>query len=922
MNNRKLYLVILTALLGSMCYGQSYDIIGTVTDSLDQSLPSATVVTLNAQDSLLVGFSYTNDKGTFEIKDHDPGTYILQVTYIGYKQYSQSYTLLDKTLDVGAIKLSSQSAELDEVTIKGEHTPILIKKDTVEYNAAAFETQPNEVVEDLLKKLPGIEVEDDGTIIAHGEEVKEVLVDGRKFFGGDTQVATKNLPADAIDKVQVYDKMSDMSEFTGVDDGEREKAINLELKEDRKQGYFGNVSAGLGTNTRYKGKFNINRFDHQMQIAALGNFNNINEQGFSTESYSGRINAMNSSGRGGGVSNNLSSGLSTTNAGGLNWNYIPNSKTQASGSYFINDISNQVISNTIRENFLERGNYLDADETNRRSANTNHKINVEIEQKIDSSQIINVRGNLNLNISNLEDKSTSNLTTQGQITENTNNREYDSTGDNVQYGGQVRYRKKLGSENPNTIVLQANYNDSTDEIEGLLDSEITFFPDDEDRRNIDLLLQDRIQDNSQNDLRIKTAFVRTIDYDQYVELGYEFQNYDADRILEVFDILSMNEPILNDDLSSFYNRDYQYHKPGITYQRNTENTMYTGTIQYQRSSLTGSVNSTNPTISRAFNNFLPKFSIRHTLSQSTNLSANYSTSVREPSLTQLQPITNNTDPLRVIVGNTELVPEYRHRLRLMIRNFDAFSFRSVFAFLNVTYTRNSIINLTTIDERFVRTTQPINAKYKINTIGSISYSSPLAFLQTRVNIRLNTIYNRSFLFINENENRVNQYTNRLNFSIENRNKDHIDISLGNQVSYTVNRYSENAENNQNFLTHSYFTKAIYNLSQKLRIGGNFDYRIINQQGSFDVKNTPYCVGFLRYSFLKGMRGELTLGVYDILNRNLGEERTSGLNYIQYRNVESLGRYGMISFTYSLRSAGQGGGQGQGIRDVRRNMRGR
>ena len=317
------------ACLSISLFSQSIDLSGTVKAEDNETLVSATVVVLSQADSTLVSFGLTDGEGRYKIQDLNYGEYILQVTYLGYDQYSQPIYIDDSTApQQEPILLQTASNQIEQIEIEGEHVPIQVKKDTLEYNAAAFQTQPNEVVEDLLKKLPGVEVDDDGTITAQGEEVQKVTVDGKKFFGDDPTIATRNLPADAINKVQIFDEKSDAAEFSGVDDGEREKTINLELKEDRRQGQFGTIEAGYGTDNRYKGRLSLNRFSTKTQISVIGNFNNINEQGFSSRDFVSFMQGVGFRGRGNGlnVNNGLSNGFVTTNAGGLYINHEQYSK--------------------------------------------------------------------------------------------------------------------------------------------------------------------------------------------------------------------------------------------------------------------------------------------------------------------------------------------------------------------------------------------------------------------------------------------------------------------------------------------------------------------------------------------------------------------------------------------------------------------
>ena len=269
-----------------LLFSQKYTIKGTLIDSTEGPIVGATVMLLQPKDSSLLAFSRSDENGFFDFKNQSSGEYLLRCTYFGYNTLQQKLNLegSNTTIDLGTMKMEVKSNLLNEVQISGESNPVTIRNDTIEFNAGSFKVKDNAVVEDLLKKLPGVEVGGGGSLREMGEEVERVTVDGKEFFGKDPKLATQNLPADAIDKVQVFDKKSDRAEFSGIDDGQREKTLNLSLKEDS---YFGRVNAGYGNQGRYKGKGkgNLNRFTPGEQCAILGMANNVNEPGFSLDEY-------------------------------------------------------------------------------------------------------------------------------------------------------------------------------------------------------------------------------------------------------------------------------------------------------------------------------------------------------------------------------------------------------------------------------------------------------------------------------------------------------------------------------------------------------------------------------------------------------------------------------------------------------------
>ncbi|MEL7534867.1 MAG: TonB-dependent receptor, partial [Bacteroidota bacterium] len=381
--------MLVSLLIQSNAFAQSpkTNISATIADSAETPIAGASVVLLRAADSVLVSFAMSNGEGKVVLRRIPQGKYLFQVSALQYSRYSEPL-LVEGGLaerELGIIKMYDPEYTLGETVIEGERTPIFINGDTLEYNADAFKTQPGDNVEELLRKLPGVEVQRDGTVKAQGEEVQRVLVDGKEFFGDDPQMATKNLPADAIDRVQVFDKASETAEFTGIDDGNEQKTINLKLKEDKKQGAFGKLTGGYGTDNRYEGKANINRFTNRLQLSALGMMNNINEAGFSLNDYLNFMGGMQNLMAGGGemrltieddgslpIDMGDNQGLINTAGGGLNFNYDITKKTELSVNYLYSNIKTRRDREVYRENFLGDQTYISETEQDQLSQYNQH----------------------------------------------------------------------------------------------------------------------------------------------------------------------------------------------------------------------------------------------------------------------------------------------------------------------------------------------------------------------------------------------------------------------------------------------------------------------------------------------------------------------------------------------------------------------
>ncbi len=879
------------------------DLTGQVVGAGDESLMSATVVLLSQADSTLVSFSLTDNEGLFVVKDLPYADYIMQVTYLGYQQYSNPISVKNGfESNVGVIKLIQSNTALEQVEIKGEHVPMVVKKDTLEYNAAAFQTQPNEVVEDLLRKLPGVEVDNDGTITAQGEEVQSVTVDGRKFFGDDPTIATKNLPADAVDKVQIFDKKSDMAEFSGMDDGEREKTINLELKADRRKGQFGNVEAGYGTDDRYKGRLSLNRFSTNTQISAIGNFNNINEQGFSSADYVSFMQGIGFRNRGSNglsINDGLSNGFVTTNAGGLNINHDFSSKVDVSVSYFLNDISNDLSSLVIRENFGRGESFFDRAGSEENNSSTNHRIISEVNIEIDSSQDLKLRSSVVINNGNSDYNGLTQRSNNQGIIQNSSSQLYSNAGSNTDLSGRATYRKKFGGIKKRIFTLQANLNDNTSDTEGQLNSVNTFFDNVQMSQLIEDLSQLQMQIDDDNNYRIEASYVEPLKSNTFLELKYIRQDFNSDLEREVLDEI-MGGTLTNDDLSNAYRRDYFYDRGALIWHLNTDKSSLSVEGAVQNSVLKGDIISEGIQIENDILRFLPRVNLRHELGQSQNIRLRYSTSVNEPSMTQLQPVPDNSDPINVYVGNANLVPEYTHRVRLNYMNYDQFSFRSFFAFINARYTKNNITNQTIIDADFRQITQPVNVDYDFNLSGNLSFSTPLKLLKTRLNVGTRLSYQNSLVFINALENTRNRYTSSINARLENRKKTIFDWEIGGTYAYNITTFNQ-SDRDQNFSNKSLFADVSYNIKKSMSISTSINVDFYSEEQFGAATTVPIWKASLSKYLLQDQKLELRLSIFDILDQNIGISRINGLNFVENSEIQSLGQYLMCSAIYAIRN---------------------
>ncbi|MCP3931430.1 MAG: TonB-dependent receptor [Bacteroidetes bacterium] len=918
-----LSLTVIFFLAGFSVFGQGnrISIIGTVLDTTESALTGATVLLLQAEDSVLTSFAITDQKGEFLIKKVHKGDYLLQISYLGYQNYFESLPVLPENGDVnmGVIHLQPQTALLDAVIVEAEHTPMMIKKDTIEYNAVAFKTIPNAPVEDLLKKLPGVEVGRDGSIRAQGQNVGQVLVDGKEFFGKDPTIATKNLPADAVDKVQVFDKKTEMEEFSGIDDGRREQTINLKLKEDKKKGYFGNVTGGYGDMGRYEGKANINRFSKKMQLSGIGMLNNTNQQGFSINDYINLMGGIQNMMSGGGgamkislntadmglpINNGLSNGFVTSAAGGLNLNYDLGKNTELSTSYFYSGIQNDIEREVFRQSLLGEERFSAEEEGTQYSKNNNHRLNFKLNHKIDSFQNITLRSNIGMNDGLSENSTGSSTFNTENVLENSNQRDYNSEGDNLNFDANLTYRRKFNKRG-RTFSANVNFGKQANDRYGNLYSENAFYSSGSFLS--DTIRQRQAFENRQMDYGARFSFSEPLGKRKYLEFNYSRQNYSNELVKDFFDIFTypVSGDYLNHELSQHYNRDYIYDRGGLNFKLNRKKFNLTTGLSVQNSQLDGEIFSKELTINKSYTHFLPSFNGNYDFAPTRNLSFYYRTFVQEPSLEQLQPIVDNSDPLNVYIGNPELRPEYHHNMNLHFMSFDQFTFTNIFGSLDANYTTNKITNATTIDSLFRQSIQPINVDKDFRLSGFLSFGTPLKFIKSKINITTNLMYNRGILYVNNLENNADRYITSIDVNLENRKKkDIIDVIAGVKLARNSTHYSISDEQDQRFLSQLYYADITLNLGKTWTIGSTFDYTIYKGETFGNPQEVAIWNASLSRYILKDRRGQLKLSAVDLLNQNIGINRSSNLNYIQDERIRSLGRYFLLSFTYSLSGFGE------------------
>ena len=903
-----LFFLFLTTNLAAQ--SNRWSVSGIIQDPTGKPLPSATITLLDPNDSTLVTFGVSNPSGNFEIKNLRENELLLQISFVGFSQVSQIIKRPESmpSLSLGLIKMNENTAELDMVTVE-DIAPVTIKKDTIEYNAMAFKTQPNANVEDLLKRLPGVEVDADGNIKAQGEKVQRIFVDGKEFFGNDPKMASKNLLAEAISKIQIYDRKSDQAAFTGIDDGKREKTINLSLKEDHKKGYFGTLNGGAGTDNRYALKGNVNKFTEKQQISFLGMANNTNEQGFSIDDYinfNGGIQSFASGGQvriviGGNSPSSIPintgqrmNGIMNSAALGTNINQEFSKKTKLTGSYFFNRLDHNIVQNTNRLNFFPTGDFNFNEQSKQDNLNANHKLNLILDHKIDTLNSFRSSTNANYTETN---RVMNSLTENTDLEENMLNRGERTNltnGNSFQLNTDFLFRHRFNKPG-RSWSANLNLGVSDNQYQGDLYAKNEFFTGVPETEIIEQL---QLQENTAINYGGNFSYTEPLGGRKYLEIVYNFRQNHNDVNREVFD-KEEESLIFNTALSNKFNSLYTYHRPGINVSMNRNKYNLVAGVAMQATRLNGELLLYNETIRNSFENFLPSLRFNYSFSNSKNLGFDYGTSVTEPTIEQLQPVINNSDPLNIYVGNPALKPAFLHNIRLNYNSFDMGRLVNFFGMVNVNYTENAIVNSQSIDERQVRTIMPVNVKDNLMLNSNFNLGFPIKPLNSRFSIGPNLMYQKGLNLINEMQDVIKISNFGGNIRYDYNWEEYVNIGLSANLSRQRTGYDFNPEQNQLFFNQNYNAEANVNFLKNYTITGNFNYLLYKSETTDFRESIPIFNLSLSRFVLKNQKGEIKLSGQNLLNQNVGVSQRADVNFIEQTVTNNLGRIIMLSFTYKL-----------------------
>lgn len=912
------YLLLTICTLSTLfSLGQSTAFNGIVVDTTGAKLDMVSVAVLSSADSTVESFTFSNPDGSFVTDRLSRGEYVLQLSFLGYANYTE-------VLKVGAngtpanrgnIVMVPKLNVLSEVVINGQRIPVLINKDTVEYNAAAFRVRPEDNVEDLLKRLPGIDVDRDGTITAQGQEVKQVLVDGKVFFGGDPTVATKNIPADAVKNVQVYDRQTEDAKFTGVDDGERTKTINLELKEDKKNGYFGYVEGGAGladVQTPFKAKGGVHSFTGTTRLSILTNVNNVNDYGFSYGDYMDMAGAA-SGGRGSysmtfsdngmpmswGSPNN---GQYLSGAGGLNFNWDPNTSHKFNASYFFTHLDNFTRTIQNSEEFLGDRTIYGYRNSEDYSISNRHSFSLSHRSDLDSSNRISIsaEGSYQGGFSNSTTFESRSLDTSGVL--QLSNRSANSTDMNVSSNTRLNFIHKF--QTTGRLLSFNGYVSSSDRESNGEWRNVNQFPIE---GLIDSLNQNRNDNTSNTSISGSVIYTEPLAKNHFIEGSYTLGN----------NVESLNR--MTYDASSGGFLDIYSPNFNLVEKRQTGKLAYRYTGEshnldigvkgnlYKQNGVEERFSTTLPNRNYAYT--LPYIDYNWDISTFSRFGFDYSTNVVLPKLNQLLTLVDITNPLVKYEGNPNLTPEYEHDFWINYGRWNSFDGSGFFAYISANVTDNVISTDQTIDSNYVRIFKPLNYSQKAyNANASVNYRYTIKRLGMSMRIRMRGGFSSNPNSLNGEINiqRGSNVGGELGF--RNTNQEVFGYSFGGNWNYNWSFYSLQEKLNQEYLTHSYYLNLEWSPGERFGMESGVNVQTFANTSFADQQFVPVWNANVHYNFLKEGTAQLQLTIFDILNQNKGINRYATLNSIVQSQTNSLGRYVMLTFLYKFSSVG-GGGQG-------------
>jgi hypothetical protein len=915
-------------------FSQNYSVSGKVIDSKDNSpLIGVNVLITNTQDTTQWKGATTDLDGNFTISDLSKSTYLLNLSYVSYKTINRKIEVND-SVDLGNISMSEESKLLKEVLIEDKQIRAQQLSDTTQYNAGSFKTNKDATVEDLITKMPGI-TSDNGTVKVNGEQVKKILVDGKEFFGDDPNIALKNLPAEVIDKVQVFDKLSDQAQLTGFDDGNSQKTVNFITKKGKNNGTFGKIYAGYGgPGNRYLAGGSVNIFKNDRRFSIIGMSNNINQQNFNSQdllgisSGSGNTRGAGGGGFGGrrsrggdGLNNFLvgqQNGIITTHSIGINYSDLwgKQKKVKITGSYFFNASKN------VNQNELTRTYITESDSglvyresSNSTTNNFNHRVNLRIEYTIDSSNSLTFIPRLSFqnNKSNSDVSGASFINSESLLSSIENHTSSKQSGYN--FSNDILYRHKFKKKG-RTISAGFTTAFNNKKADNTLYSLTNLTTSDS------IINQTSGTHSKSYTISYNLAYTEPIKKYGQLQINYNpsYTKSNSEKTTFNYDSLTNGYSSLDSSLSNKFDNTYLTNRAGINYRYNKDKLSWMVGLNFQHALLQSEhLFPDTFEVRKTFYSALPQAMLNYKFTKEKNLRFMYRTNTNPPSISQLQDVINNSNPLLLTTGNPDLKQSYTHTLITNYAQNNVSKASNFFAFLFASYTQNYIANATFLPSndsllgdgillpRGGQLTKPVNLNGYWNVRTFLTYGFPVSKLKSNFNVNGGFTYARSPGLINNVKNFSNNYALNAGVVLSSNISEKIDFTISYSANYNIVKNTARAQSNSNYFNHTASAKFNWQFWKGFVVNTSINntlYRgIASYNSSFWLWNAS-----LAYKFLKDESLEVKVSAYDLLKQNKNVSRDVTETYIEDSRTQSLQRYFMGTITYNLRKFGGGSDQ--------------
>ena len=911
--NKYIAFLLLVMLGTSAAFAQQrgVDITGKVLEKqTGQGIEQAAVRLLSAKDSTMVGGVATDKNGTFVLRNISKGSYILNVTYVGFAPFYQNLAVSGKNNPVRMdnIILDDSGVELAAAVVTGKAAEVVVRNDTTEYNADSFKVAEGSMLEDLLKKMPGVEVDSDGKVTVNGKEIKKIMVDGKEFFSDDPKVASKNLPAKMIDKVQVTDKKSDMAKMTGFDDGEEETILNLTVKPGMKQGWFGNAFAGYGSKDRYEGNAMVNRFMNNDQITFMGGVNNTNNMGFSDMASS-----MFSGMRGGLRGANAGSGITTSGNGGLNFSKEFNKKITLGGNTRYSHTDNDAEKTSKEQTFLPGDSVSYSNNSvlsNNKSDNVG--VNFRMDWKPDTLTQIFFIPNFGYSHSRSSQRQMEDTRVNAD-TLNRSNSESLSEGSGYNMNARLEFSRKLnGKGRVFSFSLSGGYNDSYNNEINYSSTEYV------QEQRTDLIDQHIRYDNKSFNYRAYLSWVEPLGHNNFLQATYSFSQRNQESLKNAYnqDVSSGEYNVLDTAYSKNYRNYYINQRASLSFKAQRAKYNFTLGLNVDPS-YSKSENFIGDTILSSLHrnviNVSPMLRFNYRFSKQSNLRVYYDGQTSQPSMTQMQPVVDNSDPLNIIVGNPDLKPKYTNRLRADFGRFIPEKQQAMMASVNGRYVVNDIVSKTVFDGMTggrKTTYENVDGNYSFD--GRMMMNMPLKNKKFSVNSNAMASFGNANSFINGEKNSSKTLAASERAGLDFRST-YIDVGVNGNFRYSSTRNSLQGQQDMNVFNYGAggYTTLYLPYSFKIESDVNWSANSGYSEG-FEQKEVLWNASVSK-SFLRNNQGTLRFKIYDILQQRSNISRTVTASSIRDSEYNTLSSYFMFHFIYRF-SIFKGGGS---ERDMRR-----